>query len=538
MIEQNECLETTIRLINTAQEESTHPYATVTHRWGFTEGDKERVVLTQATYPMLASGILLSSMPRLFQDIITFAHQLGLRYIWIDAFCIFQDNDNCDWQRESSLMQKVYTNSYCNLSAADATTWSESLRNPRNSNLIAPPVVELKRSHDDGTPFSVPQQYVILDPMFWKREVTQALVNTRGWVLQERVLSPRILHFGKRQLMWECCEHNAAEIFPDGVPPRITEAGDAMCKDNQLFFDTKRSYTERKGDELNLYHLWARLVQSYTACKLTFQSDKLVACSGLAKIIQARINDEYVAGMWRKYLEHELLWHSCNLGGSSTTYVLPSAHIKTASHLPSWTWASTDRPCDRDPVPYYGDLLYQVESVDIQYASDDPTGDILPGGRLRLRGVLMPAKLIQTTHAKPEVYWRVFIEGVELEGLTRVIEGWIRPPEPFKDGFPVWLNHIQPDFEEENEAQRIFAMPAWKNSYGIGSQRCLVSVLLFRLVDAERGGYERLGIFKQYDENCKVILAMHADVNGEMGKERQRVPCVEFSEGMHFFIVV
>ncbi|KAJ4419164.1 hypothetical protein N0V85_001120 [Neurospora sp. IMI 360204] len=280
-----------------------------------------------------------------------------------------------------------------------------------------------------------------------------------------------------------------------------------MYKDNDLFFDTKFSYTEQKGDELNLYHLWARLVESYTACELTFQSDKLVACSGLAKIIQARINDEYVAGMWRKYLEHELLWQPSFRYPSRPR----SAYLPTVkkSHLPSWTWASIDRPCTRDPVRYYETLLYKVESVDLTYATDDPTGDIL-SGRLRLRGILMPAKLIQTTHEQPEIYWKVILEGVELEGITRYVERFPRAREPFKDGFPVALNHFQENFDAENATQQIFAMPAWTTAYGIGTQRSLMAILLFRLLGPKRGVYERLGIFKRSVEIVSFAKQMQA----------------------------
>lgn len=261
-------------------------------------------------------------------------------------------------------MQKVYTSSYCNLSVADTTSCSESLVNARNTRLIEPAVVELNRSHHSWTLTPAPKKYLIFDPVFWRLEVTRALVNTRGWVLQERVLSPRILHFGKRQIIWECCDHSAIETFPDGLHPRIIGTGHEWSKEKDLFFGTKRTYAEREGDKLDLYNLWARLVKSYTACQLTYQSDKLVACSGLAKIIQARINDEYVVGMWRRYLEHELLWQP----------TAPEASRKKTSYLPSWTWASLDRLCSRDPVRYYDTLLFKVESVDLQYASDDPAG--------------------------------------------------------------------------------------------------------------------------------------------------------------------
>ncbi|KAK3947210.1 hypothetical protein QBC32DRAFT_354997 [Pseudoneurospora amorphoporcata] len=207
-------------------------------------------------------------------------------------------------------------------------------------------------------------------------------------------------------------------------------------------------------------------------------------------------------------------------------------------NLPSWTWASIDRPCTRDPVRYYDNLLFKVEHVDLSYATDDPTGDILPGGRLHLRGILMPAKLIPTTHEQPEIYWKIIIEGIELEGVTRYVERFIRAREPFKDGSPVSLNHFQENFDVENAKGKSFAMPAWKNTYGISTQRSLMAILLCRLLDAEKGMYERLGLFKQYDENCNLVLAMRADVNGERKKERERVPCAEFREGMHSFIVV
>lgn len=49
-------------------------------------------------------------------------------------------------------------------------------------------------------------------------------------------------------------------------------------------------------------------MEAYTACKLTFPSYKLVACSILAKIMTETVQDDYVAGMWRRSLEGEILW--------------------------------------------------------------------------------------------------------------------------------------------------------------------------------------------------------------------------------------
>lgn len=44
-----------------------------------------------------------------------------------------------------------------------------------------------------------------------------AYLNRREWVLQERILTPRILCYGKTQLFWECNEFRARKSFPEGV---------------------------------------------------------------------------------------------------------------------------------------------------------------------------------------------------------------------------------------------------------------------------------------------------------------------------------
>lgn len=95
-----------------------------------------------------------------------------------------------------------------------------------------------------------------------------------------------------------------------------------MFKDKCLFLDTKMSYTEQKEDELSHYHLWARLIESSTACILTFESDKLIACSNLVKM--ARIIDGYVAGICREYLELESYF------GNPSSPILPDQGLASS----------------------------------------------------------------------------------------------------------------------------------------------------------------------------------------------------------------
>ncbi|KAL0469532.1 hypothetical protein QR685DRAFT_554357 [Neurospora intermedia] len=73
-----------------------------------------------------------------------------------------------------------------------------------------------------------------------------------------------------------------------------------------------------------------------------------------------------------------------------------------------------------------------VDSVALTYATPNPTGDILPGGCRPLRDILLPVKLIYTTHAQPDVYWKVTIVKASSSSVaSRYVEHSIR-----RGGYP------------------------------------------------------------------------------------------------------
>lgn len=47
-------------------------------------------------------------------------------------------------------------------------------------------------------------------------ETVQPLFN-RAWIVQERVLAPRTLHFGSEYVFWECGKERASEVHPNGI---------------------------------------------------------------------------------------------------------------------------------------------------------------------------------------------------------------------------------------------------------------------------------------------------------------------------------
>jgi hypothetical protein len=115
-----------------------------------------------------------------------------------------------------ALMHEVYSRSHCNLSASASTNSTEGLfrsRDPRTLNITQ---VNLCVADLDASRNHV--QCDIYNFFFWTHNISQCIINKRAWVTQERLLAPRMLHFGHSQLLWEYMEHDACKSYPDGLP--------------------------------------------------------------------------------------------------------------------------------------------------------------------------------------------------------------------------------------------------------------------------------------------------------------------------------
>jgi hypothetical protein len=124
-------------------------------------------------------------MPKTFKDAMSVAILLGVQYIWIDSLYIIQDDEN-GWKKESSLMGDVYKGALCNFAATAAaeSDRSEGLfveTNPLSKSSLA---ADIK-----GRLYNCFTETMELSFLLRKE------LNSRGWILQERLLSPRIVHF-------------------------------------------------------------------------------------------------------------------------------------------------------------------------------------------------------------------------------------------------------------------------------------------------------------------------------------------------------
>lgn len=224
-------------------------YTSLSHCWG----TQKFLTLTKSNLPELVEGIPTAALSRTFKHAILVAQYLGFKYIWIDSLCIIQD-DADDWLRESVRMGGVYGQSALNIAATGASDGTVGCFFDRREDWRSQ-VILGNSDACNGTLWECFQHEVL-----WPPEEEVPLLS-RAWVVQERFLAPRTLHFGKQQVFWTCEAVTACEMWPGGIP-RMPASDPVEC-----WFDPLEGGICRAS--------WPSIVERYSRCKLTFGTDKL-----------------------------------------------------------------------------------------------------------------------------------------------------------------------------------------------------------------------------------------------------------------------
>jgi hypothetical protein len=341
------------------------------------------------------------------------AKKLGIRHIWIDSLCIIQDSPD-DWQREAALMQHVYSNARFNISATGAEDSDAGLFFDRGRLAVVPFTFEIPdtttRERKRRRGCWRPGRYRLVDPTLCTYNISYTPLNARGWVMQERLLARRIVHFCRAQIFFECHEWEACEMFPRGLPytktfrvnntrrpwygrfKSLTLEPRRQVQRRRWLGETRRTPLRRADPSLGYLLLWWEMVDTYSALALTKPEDKLIAFSGMAKLMQQRpemSGDVYLAGLWRRHLPYHLLWARDPLRSPSDP--VTKAGIRIA---PSWSWASVQVPVTLHFEPFgAGDndeILVEILEAEVYASGEDVTGSV-SGGYIKLSGFLRNA---------------------------------------------------------------------------------------------------------------------------------------------------
>lgn len=189
----------TARLVSTVEENMSEgaQYIALSHCWGtVSEKQKEKSCTTTSNEKeWRMKGFLVKELPQTFQDAINVTRGLGQLYLWIDSLCIIQ-GEGGDWATEATKMEAVFKNAYYTIAATSAEDSTEGFLNRLEEK--GPQYVMVPNS-SQGKVYIYTS--IVED---FDGDVIKGVLNTRAWVLQERALSRRTIHFTKRQTYWEC----------------------------------------------------------------------------------------------------------------------------------------------------------------------------------------------------------------------------------------------------------------------------------------------------------------------------------------------
>lgn len=95
--------------------------------------------------------------------------------------------------------------------------------------LVDKPQIDWKVKREPNLDVVVVEKCTLVENEFWEEQVSRSPLSVRGWVVQERWLSPRNPRFGTREVFFECAQTTFCERFPDKFPEALLE-GDVILK--------------------------------------------------------------------------------------------------------------------------------------------------------------------------------------------------------------------------------------------------------------------------------------------------------------------
>lgn len=442
-------------------------YATLSHCWGA----GGHLTLNKKTVTKLKTGLPVDELDPTFRDAVRIARRLGSEYLWIDSLCIRQDSHD-DWQQESSRMGDIYQFALFNIAASGAHNANEGCFAPRKVN--GKTLIELRTDNDE---------YISENPKRFWDDFAETPLSLRAWVLQERFLAPRTIHWGLSELVWECNHHLVSERFPRGFIsyqfswPRIR-------------YKTVSSLTAvHAAKTLTREHLneaeaaWGDIISKYSAAYLTFDTDKLVALTGIVKVFSRILKDRLFAGLWEKDMELQLLWLTTD--GQYTSE-------KIGQHIaPTWSWLSLRETRATHLRPQKNDHLLLCQILEKGgYGEKKGCEFAISDALLKIRCSLIPAACEYDREGCGGYYGRLFWQPTSERPM--VGKGFLQFDTKLPDGvFDIWY------------------MPVSQN------WKLLQGVLLKSTEGESPGVYHRIGFFAAYEreeiemiwESCNVFYA-------------------------------
>lgn len=351
-----------------------HRYAALSYVWG----DAKQFLLKQQNEKVLRTPGSLSGLPipLTVRDAMTLTKEIRLKYLWVDALCIVQDNDTIK-ARLIACMHHIYGGAAVTIVAVDGAHANSGLPGVRKGTR------QLEQTFAKAAGIRLVARSSYLD-----RTVRLSKYNQRGWTYQESCLSNRLLYITSKGIIFRCSQAFRTEeaMFEEGL------CGYEKCNDHTAYFSSsqrnlwseyvvKTRQSSSKSNSCSCLHgkrerflnhqlpanipgrtlvpidvfytdllacddclafdqaneaeflTYTQLVRSYTFRQVRNTSDRIPAFAGIATLLEVQFATNFIYGIPEKHLNFGLLWTPCQNS--------PTPCRKAGlEDVPTWSWAS------------------------------------------------------------------------------------------------------------------------------------------------------------------------------------------------------
>ncbi|KAI5920482.1 heterokaryon incompatibility protein-domain-containing protein [Camillea tinctor] len=292
-------------------------YAALSYVWGTDR--KHRTVLANIQDRRKSGGLAfaMENLPDALRQSITLVHDLGIRYIWIDALCIVQDSGP-SWNLNANAMHLIYRNAAVTICSADGQDAHAGLVAMRKDNEAGQKASQEIFTCAEGV------HLILHKPP--EMSIAASHWNNRAWTFQERLLSKRCVIFADGKIYFQCRSTSMSEdIFTD-----LNGEGWSLDLVNAPL---------QSLSQLSQRAMWFYMtcILEYTKREIYEPFDILAAFSGMCKLIEGTLKAPLIFGLPTSHFDLALLWE----------HRVPASRLKEAKtndakykdlKFPTWSW--------------------------------------------------------------------------------------------------------------------------------------------------------------------------------------------------------
>jgi hypothetical protein len=257
-------------------------FVALSYMWSVHEQGKD-LQLVQSNVDQLSrpGGLEFQQLPNTISDAILLCRDLGEKWLWVDRFCIVQD-DAITKGTQINAMDVIYGTAVCTLVAAVDPAKGTGLPGVRGRPRASSLENDTRLFHAEGSHIDL-NFFVTVDGSTW---------NTRGWTFQERVLSKRCIYITNYQAYFTC--------------PKL------LIQEELEKYPQKDKYTISPPSHFsvpNIYELanegsYLDCACHYTSRNLSFGSDIEKAFTGVSTVLLLRCVHVFCSAYLKDILPH------------------------------------------------------------------------------------------------------------------------------------------------------------------------------------------------------------------------------------------